>query len=71
MGHCDIECRTVARTCENLLEDVDLADYSELLYAGKKQRAGLTQWLCYESTNACLKKTPAMPKVKSVHACYV
>eukprot|EP00798_Chlamydomonas_sp_ICE-L_P021037 gene21037-27907_t len=61
MGKCDTDCRTIARICNDIMEETDLTDFSPLLYKGKK-RSELTQYLCYDSTDACTKKIPAVPK---------
>ncbi|GFR41907.1 hypothetical protein Agub_g2698, partial [Astrephomene gubernaculifera] len=61
LGKCQSECRTIARACEQISEDVDLTDLSAMLYKGKK-RAAVSNWMCYDATDACTKKPPPVPK---------
>ncbi|EFJ48716.1 hypothetical protein VOLCADRAFT_104574, partial [Volvox carteri f. nagariensis] len=69
IGRCKSECRTIARACELITEDIDLTDLSAMLYKGKK-RAAITNWLCYDATDACSRKPPpfsAGQRVDEVH----
>uniref|UniRef100_A0A7S0RYT4 Saposin B-type domain-containing protein n=1 Tax=Chlamydomonas leiostraca TaxID=1034604 RepID=A0A7S0RYT4_9CHLO len=61
VGACETECRTVARTCMDLSESLDLSDLSEMLYKDKK-RATINNYVCYDESGFCSKKAPAMPK---------
>lgn len=60
MGKCKSECRTIARACEQIHEEVDLTDLSAMLYQGAK-RAAIFNWMCHDSTDVCAKKAPALP----------
>jgi hypothetical protein len=58
-----------------VMEELDLTDISEALYAGKK-RATLTNMACHEMSGVCRTKPPPLPKVSSMgrmgwcmHAC--
>ena len=64
MGKCKSECRTIARACEQIAEEVDLTDLSAMLFKGAK-RATIFNWMCHESTDVCAKKTPALPAVSA------
>lgn len=59
---CNSECRTIARACENLIEEVDLTELSGKLYSGTLQRAALTNWMCREESDYCSSKVPPVPK---------
>jgi hypothetical protein len=45
-------------------ENLDLSDFSEQLYKGKK-RAALNQWACWDNSKACSKKAPPLPAVRA------
>jgi len=66
---CESECRTIARSCADLLEKADLVELSEALWSGNR-RAHVQQVLCYDQTRACAKKTPPMPEDRPVGAPY-
>ncbi|KAK9810765.1 hypothetical protein WJX73_005789 [Symbiochloris irregularis] len=59
-GKCGVECKTVQRAAEQIVEYTD-TDLAELLWQGKLSRAQLTKWLCREATKSCVKKTPPLP----------
>lgn len=61
LGECGRECKTIAKAAEQILGEHD-TDLAEVLLKGKKKRAELTQWLCYELSDACSKPTPPLPK---------
>lgn len=42
---------------------MDLTDLSAFLVVGKKKRAAINQWACFESSQACSKKPPPVHKV--------
>ena len=52
----------MARSCVDLMEQADLTEISEALWAGTN-RGALSQKLCYDETNACKKRPPPLPKV--------
>jgi len=60
---CDVECMTIARACSQVADDLDLSDLSEALFLGKK-RSALSTEACHETSNACRKKPPPVPKVR-------
>ncbi|GLI59428.1 hypothetical protein VaNZ11_001311, partial [Volvox africanus] len=60
VGKCKSKCRTIARTCELIAEDLDLTDLSAMLYKGKK-RSAVTNWMCYDATDVCSSKPPPVP----------
>ncbi|GMH42954.1 hypothetical protein BSKO_10876 [Bryopsis sp. KO-2023] len=60
IGDCQVECRTIARVCSDLLEDFDM-DLAEALFKGFK-RAELTSKFCYNVSDACKVPTPKLPK---------
>lgn len=68
MGKCKSECRTIAKSCDTISEDLDLTDLSAMVVKGKK-RADIKQWMCYDSTDACLRKPPPVPSVSSSCPC--
>ncbi|PNW84622.1 hypothetical protein CHLRE_03g151700v5 [Chlamydomonas reinhardtii] len=61
VGRCKSECRTIARACEMISDDVDLTDLSAMLFKGKK-RAAISNWMCHDASDACSKKAPALTK---------
>ncbi|KAG2491405.1 hypothetical protein HYH03_010196 [Edaphochlamys debaryana] len=61
MGKCKSECRTIARACEQIAEDLDLTDLSAMLYKGKK-RAAISNWMCHESSDSCTVTTKHVHK---------
>lgn len=65
VGKCKTECRTIARACEEVQDNIDLTELSEALYHGKKSRSQLSNWVCYELSNACSKKPPPLPAGRS------
>ncbi len=64
VGHCKSECRTIARACEQIAEELDLTDLSAMLFKDQK-RAAITSWMCHESTDVCRKKLPPFTQVGS------
>eukprot|EP01026_Neomeris_dumetosa_P026829 TRINITY_DN2183_c0_g1_i1.p1 TRINITY_DN2183_c0_g1~~TRINITY_DN2183_c0_g1_i1.p1 ORF type:complete len:299 (-),score=34.13 TRINITY_DN2183_c0_g1_i1:226-1122(-) len=60
-SECKSECRTIAKACEQLLEDFD-TDLAEALWKGDLNRAKITNYLCYDLTDACNKPIPKVPK---------
>eukprot|EP00199_Chlamydomonas_sp_CCMP681_P005464 CAMPEP_0119107866 /NCGR_PEP_ID=MMETSP1180-20130426/12000_1 /TAXON_ID=3052 ORGANISM="Chlamydomonas cf sp, Strain CCMP681" /NCGR_SAMPLE_ID=MMETSP1180 /ASSEMBLY_ACC=CAM_ASM_000741 /LENGTH=243 /DNA_ID=CAMNT_0007093413 /DNA_START=60 /DNA_END=787 /DNA_ORIENTATION=+ len=60
-GECGIACRTVARACDLFTDQLDLSDFSEMLFM-KKKRSELVKWACRDTTDACTKGVPALPK---------
>eukprot|EP00798_Chlamydomonas_sp_ICE-L_P000650 gene650-2085_t len=61
MGVCNIPCRTIARACEDILEEADVTEFSPLLQKDQSLPY-LTEWLCESETSACVKKVPSVPK---------
>ncbi|KAF5831901.1 hypothetical protein DUNSADRAFT_12412 [Dunaliella salina] len=61
VSNCNTECRTLARACEQIMDNLDLSDMSELLYKGAK-RATISNWACYEAGTACRNKPPPVPE---------
>jgi len=55
MGQCRGECRTVASSCEELMDSVDSDDVQVKLWKGSTKSA-ITQKLCNEWSTACKKK---------------
>lgn len=64
VGDCRSECRTVARACIDLMEDIDM-ELAEELFKGTK-RAAITSKMCYSVTEACNRKTPPVPEVRKL-----
>lgn len=64
IGKCNSECRTIAKACDVISEELDLTDLSAMVIKGRK-RAELKQWMCYDSSEACLSKAPLVPAVRS------
>jgi len=66
-GHCRRECRTIAKACAGVLEDVE-SDLGDLLISAAKsgRSAGTTaQRVCVKMAGVCKKgKTPAWPEGK-------
>ncbi|GIL97412.1 hypothetical protein Vretimale_3063 [Volvox reticuliferus] len=65
VGRCKSKCRTIARTCELIAEDLDLTDLSAMLFKGKK-RSAVTNWMCYDATDVCISKPPPVPADRPV-----
>lgn len=63
-GECGEECKTVERAAQDIL-DVHDTDMGEALFVGKKSRSQFSNWLCYELTNSCTKKPPALSKKRT------
>lgn len=70
-GECGSECRTIARSCETLMEEADLVEFSQALWKASRrsmsleQKLALSDLLCKDQTNACKRKTPPLPKGRS------
>lgn len=62
IGKCTEECRTIARSCQMIAEEMDLTELSSALYLGNKNRAQLTNSICYEETRVCRGKPGPLPK---------
>lgn len=58
---CEVECRTIARACDKIHEEMDLSDLSELLYKNAG-RSALVQVACVDQTGVCAKKPPPLPQ---------
>jgi len=58
VSKCNVECATMSRACSQIIDDFDLTELSEALYAGKDKR-GLRSQFC---TDRCQKKPPPLPE---------
>lgn len=61
-GHCERECRTVERACEEVVEAAD-TDFSEALFQGVKEGTDLEKvqrLVCNRSAKVCKAKPPPL-----------
>lgn len=60
-GDCNAECRTIERTCQEVIgyHDTDVAEY---LFKSKAQSSALLKFLCNDLSKACSVKPPPVPK---------
>ncbi|XP_042510073.1 uncharacterized protein LOC122085647 [Macadamia integrifolia] len=60
-GHCNSECKTIERACQEVMgySDTDVAEY---LFKAKPQIDSLVNYLCHDLTKACSVKPPPLPK---------
>uniref|UniRef100_A0A2N9G5T5 Saposin B-type domain-containing protein n=1 Tax=Fagus sylvatica TaxID=28930 RepID=A0A2N9G5T5_FAGSY len=60
-GHCNSECKTIERACQEVMgySDTDVAEY---LYTAKPQIDSLVNFLCKDLSKACSTKPPPLPK---------
>ncbi|KAI3956913.1 hypothetical protein MKX01_000947 [Papaver californicum] len=60
-GECNSECKTIERTCQEILglSDTDVAEY---MFKAKPKIDVLEKYLCKDLTKACSVKPPAVPK---------
>eukprot|EP01025_Chloroclados_australasicus_P052972 TRINITY_DN6194_c0_g1_i1.p2 TRINITY_DN6194_c0_g1~~TRINITY_DN6194_c0_g1_i1.p2 ORF type:complete len:303 (-),score=37.63 TRINITY_DN6194_c0_g1_i1:401-1246(-) len=67
---CNSECRTIAKVCEQILEDSD-TDLAEALWKGDMNRAKIANYLCYDLTDTCSKPAPKVPKSRKPGPAFV
>ncbi|XP_022960850.1 uncharacterized protein LOC111461534 [Cucurbita moschata] len=60
-GQCNSECKTIERTCQEVLgySDTDVAEY---LYSSKPKIDSLVNYLCKDLTESCSTRPPPVPK---------
>jgi hypothetical protein len=61
-GHCDRECRTIERACEDIVDAAD-TDFSEVLYEAVKDGTDLEKvqrLVCNRSAKVCKAKPPKL-----------
>lgn len=61
-GHCEQECRTVERACEEVVDAAD-TDFSEVVYAAVRDKTDLEKvqrQICNRVTGFCKTKAPAL-----------
>ncbi|XP_002170798.2 uncharacterized protein LOC100207705 [Hydra vulgaris] len=54
-GKCDRECKTISRSCEDIIGDID-TDIGELLWKNEMKLATFINHVCYKLTNSCKAK---------------
>lgn len=61
IGECGVECRTVAKACEEVMGDRD-TDLAEHIVATSPSFSDLSAWLCSGKDGVCEYDVPEMPK---------
>lgn len=60
-GDCNAECKTIERTCQEVIGYHD-TDVAEFLFKSEAQSPALLKFLCNDLSKACLVKPPPVPK---------
>lgn len=60
-GDCNAECKTIERTCQEVIGYHD-TDVAEFLFKSEPQSPALLKFLCNDLSKACLVKPPPVPK---------
>ena len=63
IGHCKRECQTIAKSCADLIEDLDVDDLQVALWKGISADK-LSSKLCTKWSSACKKKQPKLKERK-------
>jgi len=65
-GHCEKECRTIERACDDVLDKAD-TEFTEILYSSVKEKTPLDKvqrYICNRAAGVCKKKPPPVGKRK-------
>ena len=65
-GHCEKECRTIERACDDVIDKAD-TEFTEILYSAIKEKTPLEKvqrYICNRAAGVCKKKPPPLKKRK-------